>query len=99
MRDNSHRTIAFDIDGTLIWMEGTPGEEPDTPRYKIVQLFKFFEQLGWSMYIWSGGGMDYAERWRDKLGIKALVVTKGSFVPDIAVDDEEVKLGKTNIRV
>jgi hypothetical protein len=41
------------------------------------------------MYIWSGGGVDYATRWRDKLGLTAIVVEKGSFTPDIAFDDED----------
>jgi hypothetical protein len=43
--------------------------------------------------------MDYAEMWKQKLGLDATVVEKYSFVPDIAVDDEEFNLGKVNIRV
>jgi len=86
-------TIAFDVDGTLI------GLQRDIPRYKIIQLFLTFESLGYEMYIWSGGGLDYAEHWSEKLGLKAKIVAKGSFIPDIAFDDEEVKLGKVNIKV
>lgn len=92
--------IAFDVDGTLIHQAG---ELCDTPRYNIIQLFKILESLGCEMYIWSGGGIDYATRWRDKLGLKATVVGKGEFVPDIAVDDmaiaSEFNLGKVNIPV
>ena len=89
-------TVAFDVDGTLIHLAG--GKE-DTPRYDVIQFFHLLESFGFCMAIWSGGGVDYAERWRDKLGLTARVVPKGSFVPDIAVDDEEVSLGKVNICV
>jgi phosphoserine phosphatase len=88
--------IAFDVDGTLIHQVG---EKEDTPRYDIIQMFKMFKNLGWEMYIWSGGGVDYARRWSERLGLDATVVAKGSFQPDIAVDDLEVELGKVNIRV
>lgn len=92
--------IAFDVDGTLIHQAG---ELCDTPRYDIIQLFKSFEALGYDMYIWSGGGIDYATHWRDKLGLTAKVVGKGSFTPDIAVDDmaheSEFNLGKVNLDV
>ena len=94
--------IFFDVDGTLIWPEGIPNELPDTPRYEVIQLFHAFERLGCRMFIWSGGGCDYAIRWRDRLGLKASVITKGAVDPDIidiAVDDEEVKLGIVNIKV
>ena len=60
--------IAFDVDGTLIHQVGAA---EDTPRYDIIQTFHFFEKLGNEMFIWSGGGVDYAERWSQKLGLKA----------------------------
>ena len=92
--------IAFDVDGTLIHQSG---DKIDTPRYDVINLFLSFEKLGYEMYIWSGGGIDYAERWRDKLGLGAVVVEKGSFKPDIAVDDMahewEFNLGKVNLAV
>ena len=88
--------IAFDVDGTLIHQVG---EAEDTPRYDVIQTFHFFESLGYSMFIWSGGGVDYAERWSQKLGLKATIVEKGSFKPDIAFDDMNVNLGIVNIRV
>jgi len=88
--------ICFDIDGTLIHQVG---QKEDTPRYDIIQLFHLFEQFGCEMCCWSGGGVDYAERWVSKLGLNAVVVAKGAFVPDIAFDDENVTLGKVNIKV
>ena len=89
-------TVAFDTDGTLIYQHGP---YLDTPRYDIIQLFHMFQSLRCKVYMWSGGGVEYCEHWRLKLGLDCEVVAKGSFVPDIAIDDEEVKLGKVNIRV
>lgn len=89
--------VAFDVDGTLIH-QIEEGRE-DTPRYDVINLFKTLESVGCVMHIWSGSGVDYAARWRDKLGLSAVVVVKGSFEPDMAVDDMEVKLGKVNLKV
>lgn len=91
--------VAFDVDGTLIHQVGL---KEDTPRYDIIALFHSFEKLGCEMFIWSGGGTDYAARWAEKLGLSAKIVPKEAsqgFVPDIAFDDLAVELGKINIRV
>jgi len=88
--------VAFDVDGTLIHQVG---KSEDTPRYDIIALFHAYEKLGCKMFIWSGGGVDYAERWSQKLGLEAEIVEKGSFKPDLAFDDMNVNLGKVNIRV
>jgi hypothetical protein len=79
----------------------------DTPRYEIIQLFHILQRLGCEMFIWSGGGVPYAKRWMEKLGLVATVVEKGSFKPDIAIDDlndlplrvAERSLGRVNIQV
>jgi hypothetical protein len=108
---NKRITVAFDCDGTLICSGGIIIDDnpdtseqlhafpPDTPRYDIIELFHIFERLGCSMYIWSGSGIDYATRWAEKLGLRATIVTKGSFQPDIALDDMDVQLGRINIKV
>ncbi len=88
--------IIFDVDGCLIHQVG---EKTDTPKYDVIQLFHLFESFGWEMYIWSGGGIDYAKRWAEKLGLNAKIISKGEIKPDIAVDDEEVTLGVVNIQV
>ena len=93
---NEHIIVAFDVDGTLIHQVG---EKEDTPRYDMVQLFKMFENLGCKMVIWSGGGIEYAERWRDKLGLNAEVVAKGSIRANIAFDDCEADLASVDVRV
>jgi len=90
--------VAFDVDGTIL-LDERHMDLFDTPNYPVIQLFKLFESFGCEMYIWSGGGKSYAIRWMQKFGLKATVVDKGSFVPDIAIDDEDVKLGKVNIKV
>jgi hydroxymethylpyrimidine pyrophosphatase-like HAD family hydrolase len=89
-------TVAYDVDGTLIHEAG-PLE--DTPKYENIALFHQFQRIGCKMFIWSGGGIDYADRWARKLGLDAQIVSKGSFQPDIAVDDMDVSLGKINLRV
>ena len=88
--------IVFDVDGCLIHQIG---EKEDTPRHDVIQLFLLLEKFGCDMYIHSGGGLDYARRWRDKLGLNAKIVEKGSVFADLAFDDENVKLGKVNIKV
>ena len=86
------RIVAFDVDGTLITFD-------DIPRYDVINTYKYFQRVGCEMIIWSGGGIDYATHWADKLGLKPdQVIEKGSIVPDIAFDDEDVDLGKVNIK-
>lgn len=62
--------VAFDVDGTLIYPDS------DTPRYEVIALFKSLESFGCDMYIWSGGGINYAQRWSEKLGLKATIKPK-----------------------
>lgn len=93
---NKHIKVCFDIDGTLIHLVG---EKEDTPRYEIINLFKIFESLGCDMYAHSGGGIDYCQRWIEKLGLKAKIVQKGSLKADIVLDDERVNIGILNLKV
>lgn len=92
------KKIAFDVDGTLI-IKGERGE--DIPRYTVLDLMRTMKGFGLDIYVWSGSGIDYAKRWCDKLGLGAMVtvVAKGSFIPDIAIDDELVELGIVNLKV
>ena len=84
--------VAFDCDGTLIDLK-------NKPRHEVIDLFRALEALGAEMIIWSGGGVEYAERVRDRLGLEARVIPKGTIVVDIAVDDQTVNLGLANILV
>ncbi len=109
LREFNHETIvAFDVDGTLIHQAGPLC---DTPRYDVIALFNTFKALGCTMVIWSGGGIDYATRWAEKLGLKGgtMIRRKGEFQADIAFDDlpaddldnEKIKdtLGKIVVKV
>lgn len=93
-----HMTIAFDVDGTLI---GQTFVDENVPKYKTLDLLRWFLDNGDTVYVWSGGGVDYAKRWAEKLGLdeRCKVIAKGSIPVDIAVDDEFVQLGKVNIKI
>jgi hypothetical protein len=54
--------VFFDVDGTLIWPEGVLNRIPDTPRYAVIDMYRSFIKFGCKIYIWSGGGIDYATR-------------------------------------
>lgn len=86
--------IAFDIDGTLI-------DETGAPRWEILWLLIWHTKRCHTVYVWSGGGVSYAETIVRRLGLTGMVtvVAKGNLIPDIAIDDEEVNLGKVNIQV
>lgn len=91
-------TIAFDVDDTLIIPSAVTGNR-DIPNYETIAVFRYFQQLGYDMVIWSGSGIDWAEMWREKLGLEARVIAKGGEQVDIAFDDCDVKLGKVNVKV
>jgi hypothetical protein len=80
-------TVAFDVDGTLIG----PG---DVPRDDVLRLLYALEPFT-TIIVWSGGGKAYAELWGRRLMLPSTVrymgKTDGTVVPDIAVDDQELK--------
>jgi len=77
--------IAFDIDRCLISIK-------DTPNYNNIDLLWWFARsTDFEIYVWSGGGIDYAQRWIEKLGLTHCgikIIEKGSIPMDIVVDDE-----------
>jgi len=83
---NKNITAAFDVDQTLI-------NADDTPKYRVIELFRAFSSLGCDMIIWSGCGVEYAKRWAEKLGLDARILPKGSISPDIVFDDMETSMG------
>jgi hypothetical protein len=93
--------IAFDVDGTLILPSITSnGFDSEIPNYEIIEVFRFFQKQGHEMFIWSGGGIDYAIEWSDKLGLKATIIEKEKRDDiDIAFDDQLVDLAKVNIKL
>ncbi len=88
------KRIAFDVDGTLIDLS------TDQPKVSVIRLLESFNQMEkCQVFVWSGGGTDYAKMWLNRLGVNAMVIEKGSIDMDVCFDDEEVALAKVNIRV
>lgn len=91
-------TIAFDIDGTLL----VPAT--DSPNYHVIDLLRWFLYHNHTVYIWSGGGIDYARHQAERLGFNCPVIAKDPLVAhalgiEITVDDQPITLGKVNIQV
>lgn len=95
--------IAFDVDDTLIIPAVATGLPIDTPNYETIAIYKWFQAQGHQMIIWSGGGVDYANMWAEKLGLHpyATAIKSKEIVKDvdIAFDDCDVDLAKVNIKV
>ena len=95
--------IAFDVDDTLIIPAVAMDLDIDTPNYETIALYKWFQNQGNYMIIWSGGGKGYAEMWAKKLGLTANeIMAKDTRLKnriDIAFDDSNIDLAKVNIRV
>lgn len=99
--ENKKLKTAWDIDDTLIIPSIATGLPTDTPNYETIALYKWFQAQGCHMILWSGGGVDYATRWGEKLGLKPdeVRVKKKSEDVDIAFDDCDVDLAKVNVKV
>jgi hypothetical protein len=93
--------IAFDVDDCLIIPSIATGLDIDTPNYETIAIYKWFQDQGHFMIVWSGGGVDYARMWADKLGLSPdeIRIKEKSEDLDIAFDDCDVDLAKINIRV
>jgi hypothetical protein len=87
-------TICFDIDGTLF-------DYKEQPREKIIAMAKsLLQDSNNRVFFWSGGGVEYAQMRCRRVGLpEDRVIPKGSFQPDIAIDDQEVNLGFNNLRI
>lgn len=73
--------IAFDVDGTILNNEGIP---PETPAYlrprcgvnlEVIMLIQILSKKmkNTKIYVWSGGGKDYAERICREYGLEKYV--------------------------
>jgi len=93
--------IGFDIDDTLIVPCVVTGLPLDTPNYDTIALYKWFQDQGHYMILWSGSGVDWATTWGEKLGLKpdAVYVKKAGQDVDICFDDCDVELAKINVKV
>lgn len=93
--------IAFDVDDTLIIPAVATNMPSDTPNYDVIGVLKWFQKQGHTIIIWSGGGIDYAKTWAEKLALFPCEIRIKEKNPDIdiAFDDCMVDLAKVNIRV
>lgn len=92
------KRFAFDVDGTLI----KKTDNGDVPRYEIVQMALTLSSLGHTVFVWSGGGVDYARNWAAKLGLLPNIRILGKskdYSIDVAFDDHAVDLAKVNVIV
>jgi len=93
--------ICFDVDGTLL--QNAAGA--DVPRPHVIKLLKLLHSKGNTIYVWSGGGAEYARIQATRLGLDDLITGYASkkdadhIKPYLAIDDQVVNLGKYNIRV
>lgn len=94
--------IAVDVDGTL---RCNCTDTCEDPNLRIVNLFNTLASFkNTEMYVWSGGGAEYARRFAEKFELKVsptrCISKFGNFKPDIAIDDiQETALGGVNLIV
>lgn len=101
MKEKNKIIVAFDVDDSLIIPSVATGFSRDVPNYETIGIFKWFQTQGAHMIIWSGGGIDYAKTWADKLGLVAdefRIKQKYDDV-DLVFDDCDVDLGKVNVKI
>lgn len=94
--------IAFDVDDTLIMPPEATDLDRDIPNYEIINIYRFFQSQGHYMIVWSGGGLDYARMWAEKLGLKPNEVRAKAPAKDevdIAFDDCDIDLARVNVKV
>lgn len=95
-------TIAFDVDGTLRCNCTDTCQDPN-PR--IVDLFNILSSFkNTDMYVWSGGGAQYAQRFAQKFDLTVQAghcISKiGAPQMDIAIDDiQDTAIGTINLIV
>lgn len=94
--------VAVDVDGTL---RCNCTETCEDPNMRIVRLFNILASFkNTEMYVWSGGGADYARRFAVKYDLKvkgSRCISKiGAPQMDIAIDDiQDTAIGKINLIV
>ena len=113
--------VAFDIDDTLWKIEKYEcpiiclkqhdhNNFRQVPDYDLIAVLRWFANNGDEVFVWSAGGVDYAQTIVDRLGLTSLVtvIPKISSAKqlqkryegmDIAFDDCETNLAKVDVRV
>jgi hypothetical protein len=93
--------IAFDVDGTLRSTLDHNGQPVALESVRHL-MWLFRELFGAKIIVWSGSGELYARQMTKELHIAHWVDEcgpKGYCIPDITVDDEDIKLGTVNLRL
>jgi len=93
--------VAFDVDGTLVDLH-----DYRKPRPSVVNKLHWHYRRGDEVFVWSGGGVDYAQRVVERLGL-AHMVTVIAKLPNVSVaqkiqlcyDDQDVSLAPEGVRV
>lgn len=94
--------IAFDVDGTL---RCNCTDTCKDPNERIVELLKILASMkNTVIYVWSGGGKDYAQRFVNLYELNKFVdhiTSKTSGIaPHIAIDDiQDTAIGDINLIV
>lgn len=106
--DNPHRAIR---EAELTCTCGTEHKAfKQVLDYDLLQVLRWFVNNGDEVYVWSAGGIDYAQHFVDKFGIEGVTVVgkmrtdkegvgTGMLKMDIAFDDCETRLAKVDVRV
>lgn len=94
--------IAFDVDGTL---RCNCTETCQDPNDRIVHLFSILSHFkNTELYVWSGGGADYARSYANRLRLPVkdsnCISKIGAPQMDIAIDDiQDTAIGTINLIV
>lgn len=94
--------IAFDVDGTL---RCNHTDTCNQPNKRIVELYKILNSFkNTDMYVWSGGGAQYAQRFADAFGLPykgGHCISKiGAPHMDVVIDDiQDTAIGGINLIV
>ena len=95
--------IAYDIDDTLWKIDRKYHNQ--VPDYDLIQVLRWFVNNGDEVFVWSAGGIEYANTIVMKLGLTDMVkvIPKGKFGNkqldiDITFDDDShEQIGKVNV--
>lgn len=94
--------IAFDVDGTLRCNCTDTCQDPNQRIIDLLHILKSFKNT--RLFVWSGGGADYAKRWAMKFELPVkdfrCISKIGAPPMDIAIDDiQDTAIGKINLIV
>jgi hydroxymethylpyrimidine pyrophosphatase-like HAD family hydrolase len=87
-------SVAFDCDGTLMNLDGTINT-------RLVDFAKSLIRAGFVVYVWSGGGIEYARDIARSVGLDGAIIRfKGDVKPDLCIDDMPgIKLAQINLTI